>query len=773
MTTNPDIRNLPSAIASRLSRLRLLIRVYILLQGLAALLGVMAVGFWFTLIVDWIAEPTPIVRAVLLVVLGMLAMTVLYRVVVSRLIVPLSDRNMAVLLERQHRKFGDRLLTVVELADRTPEGHRYDPNMLAHTRGEANQMMSTASAAPVFNFGPLARYVLIAAALAATAAAFLYFQADAAKIWLNRSLMLGDAQWPRATKISVEGFPLDERGVRMVKVARGSHFTVRASADTGFEIPNVVEIRYTADEQSVRRPNMTQLKTAIPGRDAFQFYEYKFSNIQTTTVFDVVAKGGPMLAKNDTVEGLVIEAVESPDLDDIRLSCRYPDYLARDDESFSVRLVRPLPEGTEVTVLAEASKDLISASYRKTLQSPEAAWQPIAIDQQRPRALSFEFGQVDADTRIEFRLVDSDGVSNQQPIRMLIRVTPDEVPTVDVELVGIGKAITPLAELPVRGEIRDDHGIVQTWFDYRVDDQPAARRDFTTPDDGRLDDVLGLNFPMGELGVEPGSKLTLTVAAADNYALSGKPHVASGQRYLLQVVSESALRSMLETRERILRRRFESIIAEMNRMRDSLVRMESDAGDIAPSTDPEAEPPAEKSGDAGDPDQTVVVDRSDRLASIRLLRAETAIQTSDRMRHETASVASEFARILLELENNNVTFIAELRRRLGEGISDPLNAIAEHQFPQLDDRLRGLRQSIGDEQRRPRAVAESLKRVDAIVEAMNVVLENMLELQKFNELLADLRKIIDAQKQVSQLTEEERKAAEQRLKEELKKGLLD
>ena len=56
---------------------------------------------------------------------------------------------------------------------------------------------------------------------------------------------------------------------------------------------------------------------------------------------------------------------------------------------------------------------------------------------------------------------------------------------------------------------------------------------------------------------------------------------------------------------------------------------------------------------------------------------------------------------------------------------------------------------------------------------MQGVLENMLKLQRFNEVLAELRKIIDAQQRVAQQTLEQRQLLEKQLKEQLKKDLLD
>ena len=76
---------------------------------------------------------------------------------------------------------------------------------------------------------------------------------------------------------------------------------------------------------------------------------------------------------------------------------------------------------------------------------------------------------------------------------------------------------------------------------------------------------------------------------------------------------------------------------------------------------------------------------------------------------------------------------------------------------------------LEDDARRPAAILAARQEVDAILAEMDQILQNMLELREFNELLAILREIIDGQQQVTQLTEEMKK----KLLEDLKKSLLD
>ena len=87
--------------------------------------------------------------------------------------------------------------------------------------------------------------------------------------------------------------------------------------------------------------------------------------------------------------------------------------------------------------------------------------------------------------------------------------------------------------------------------------------------------------------------------------------------------------------------------------------------------------------------------------------------------------------------------------------------------------MQQLRESIADAESFSTSLSTARKNVRLILQQMKQVLENMLKLQQFNEVLADLRKIIDAQQRVSRQTLEQRKRLEQQLKDQLKKDLLE
>ena len=237
----------------------------------------------------------------------------------------------------------------------------------------------------------------------------------------------------------------------------------------------------------------------------------------------------------------------------------------------------------------------------------------------------------------------------------------------------------------------------------------------------------------------PGQKLGVSVKAADRYDLGEDPNVGSSERWLLDVVTPEQLRTMLESRELVLRQRFERIIEEVTETRDSLAQIDFDT-------------PA-----AGEK----------KVPATRTLRVERALQNSRKNARETLGVAEAFADVREELINNRID-TEELKIRLQEGIADPLRRIAEKMFPELDRRLDRLllSKTLADpgagRQSRDHAAAQ----VDGILLAMQNVLNRMLELEDFNEAVELLRAIIEAQGTLSEQIEQRKEQEGRKLTED-------
>ncbi|HUY34733.1 MAG TPA: hypothetical protein VMV69_18455 [Pirellulales bacterium] len=741
MTTDQlDQPQLAPRVRELLGALRRRIRRYVWLEGLAATLASLGVCFWVALAIDWLFEPPAEFRRVMLGVVAVVSGYVLYRVSLRRVFVPLSDRNMAVLLERRFDRFDDGLLTAVELTGRKLELDEYGREMLAHTCDEAYARADRVELSELFRRAPLLRAVVAASVLALSVLALAVAAPGSFRFGVRRLATLTNEPWPRNTRLRVVGF--DNPG-REVVIARGSELRVVVQAETAPPrvVPRVVQIRYRTADGNRDRKTMDREGNAVPGVDPLQDFSLTFPGVLADHEFDVI--GGDARLK-----GYRIRVVESPTIG-MTLHCEYPAYMGRPAADVPGTGNVALPRGTKVTVHATASKDLLRARIDYTLDDKP---RDLALDGRRD--FEFTLENLDADKTVLFTLLDTDGIESRQPVPLVLTAVPDEPPQVLVYLEGIGSAITSQARLPLAGEIKDDYGVAKTWIDYVVDDQEPREAPLVSETHSRAELPVEAAFEVGELSLKPGQKLLIGAKAADNHSLPGdeQPNVSSGERFLLDVVTPEQLRAILESRELNLRQRFESIIQEVTETRDSLAELETH--DVAPPTGG-----ADDTAPAAGREPAGAADLAEAVRARRRLRVERAAQSGQKDAEETRGVALSFDGIRAELVNNRLD-TEELRIRLKDQIADPLKRIAGERFAELDKRLAALLARVRHAKPADAAaLAElqsgrqaALEQTELILLEMRQVRDKMLELETFNEALDRLREIIELQKILNEQT---------------------
>ncbi|HEY6564367.1 MAG TPA: hypothetical protein VIY86_07705, partial [Pirellulaceae bacterium] len=352
-------------------------------------------------------------------------------------------------------------------------------------------------------------------------------------------------------------------------------------------------------------------------------------------------------------------------------------------------------------------------------------------------------------------------------------------PEVDVRLTGIGSAITPIARLPFLGRVTDDYGVASARMVLELPDQ--VRHEFVAQvsANGEFRDGLDLRLPPQSskpLNLAVGSRATVFVEAQDRFASDTGPHTGRGDRFELEIVTAEQLLALLESQELGLRQRMEQIVEEMRDLRDSLQQaraVDLDSADTrelpsnrAPGAEPDDRPETREAAGAGEP----------QSGAIRVLRIQRGQQHAARASQEVLGVALEFDGIREELRNNRVDS-TERQRRLRDDISHPLSRIAD---PLLLDLARDLaewekalggqtasRQPLADA--RPSTIKENastnradlgnqcVTQADEIIVAMEQVLDKMLDLETYNELLDLVRDMIREQEQLEQKTREEQR----------------
>src|SRR5688572_26857716 len=105
---------IPRPVATKVSRLRLLVRLYSLAEGVAAIVIVAGVGFWAGLAIDWLLEPAPAVRVAMWIAVGLAAVFAAWKYIGRRVLAPLPADSLALLVERQHPQLKEGLVTTVQ-----------------------------------------------------------------------------------------------------------------------------------------------------------------------------------------------------------------------------------------------------------------------------------------------------------------------------------------------------------------------------------------------------------------------------------------------------------------------------------------------------------------------------------------------------------------------------------------------------------------------------------------------------------------------------------
>jgi hypothetical protein len=206
-----------------------------------------------------------------------------------------------------------------------------------------------------------------------------------------------------------------------------------------------------------------------------------------------------------------------------------------------------------------------------------------------------------------------------------------------------------------------------------------------------------------------------------------------------------------------MRRRFEQILDELNQMRDSLVRVKAS---LQPGDKAGAEPGDLKTDEGEKPLTPEQI--ATRAAELRLLRLQRALQQSQKSAQEVLGVAAGFAGIREELINNRVD-TEERKNRLKEQIADPLNRICETSFPELDRRITSLETALREAGTKadPAPFApgaeDVLDQSTQTIAELDAVLQKMLDLETYNELLDIVSDLIGDQEKLLDRTKQERK----------------
>jgi hypothetical protein len=137
-----------------------------------------------------------------------------------------------------------------------------------------------------------------------------------------------------------------------------------------------------------------------------------------------------------------------------------------------------VPVGTDVVLTAKTDKDLRKPKGVGLLPGRKGLPElDTPVEQSDDHTFHARFDHVTAPVDVIFRFIDTDGVAGQRHV--VIRPVEDSPPEVDAQIEVVRKTsqgymVTPMAQVPFSGKVRDDRGLAKVEYAYTVAGADAA-----------------------------------------------------------------------------------------------------------------------------------------------------------------------------------------------------------------------------------------------------------------------------------------------------------
>ncbi|MGI9469463.1 MAG: polyketide synthase [Rubripirellula sp.] len=761
--------HLDPGLNSLLQTLRSRIRRYIVCDSVLAVLALVLSAFWIGLALDYLpvqlggTEMPRLARTLLLSVLAAGLVAVLLKMLAGRLHRPLPDDSLALLVERHHPNLGGRLVTAVQLNEAGRAGDSHSQKLLAHVHAEAAAEIDKVDPNRVFRLQPLLHKLVIAGPLGLAALVFLILSPQAFALAASRLTLLSDDPWPRRADIQMVGIELpvvttsDDTALapeliefdgKTISLPRGSNGTlrIRARAD-GAEVPVACTVYYQTDSGTRGQSSMRRVGRIVDGYQSFILDGSPLTALSESVTLDI-------RGLDDRLDNYRIEAIQPPALTNMSLQVRYPEYLRTSDDGQTDMVANyqsglRLREGSDVTLVASSSVPLGEVDV--LLKTDNTKDNDLALEFSQDRQeVRFTLPDFNAASTISIVPQDTNGISAQAPFRYFLGVVLDEPPELNVEINGIGTSITPQAKLPVSATALDDYGVtdltlsltpaaaVKTDVESVKQNEPKSAATSPTPDrNGEAATVLDLKELVddGTLSeLVPGTAINLIGEAMDGYNL-GSEHVTRSEVFRLDIVTPEQLLALLERRELGLRARLEQTIDEMTSLRQTLDVLRRTGFEIS---------------------ENATEDSIRRAEQVRRLRAQQSGLQANKTSEELSGIALSLDDILLEMLNNRVDSV-DRSERLANGVRDPINETVNGSLATLRTQINGIVGVVNDPEQGVARTAEAVNTAEEVILQLNAILEKMLDLETYNEVLDLVRQLMDDQSDLTDDTKEERK----------------
>ncbi len=814
----PELSTLLSSVRNRVRR-------FVLVDSLLAIIGLVTGVFWLGFLIDQTpvrfgGTEMPRLARILFFSTGIGCLAWLTgKLLIGRLLRPLPDASLALLIERLYPELGGRLTTAVELLGSERKIDDHSQSLLAKVHQQAATLVAKVEPSRLFRRETLIRKGFLAGPLSVATVAFLVFDPSSFALAAKRLTLLSDAPWPRRADIEMVGIelptitasdddsdqteliPFDQKLVRL-PIGSSSSLRLRANAIDA-ELPSVCTVYYETDSGSTGQSNMRRVGRVVDGYQHFVLDGPPLTDLSESVVLSV-------RGLDDRLDDYRIQAVVPPSISAATVAVKFPAYLKssepdQTDWNRDYQTGIRVEEGSDVEVQIISTTPLGSidlwiqggSNREGILGSTPQQTEPDPLDSDQINtavqsessvhsdSLSLESMRISEDgltatltlpklmspTTISIVPRDVDNISAQSPYRYLIGVIKDEPPEIKLGLQGIGTAVTANAKIPIQSRIQDDYGAYRSAITLVLQDEATENKVVQgTPDlevesqPNQLLSETNLDIPDGSGATEtdadlrelvaqkqlpeiaPGMRIDIIGETSDRYDL-GIDHTTRTEVIRLPIVTPETLLAFLERRELSLRARLEQTLDESRTLRDNLSEFAAPPTNAPLTDEPRSNANAEGS---------VTLDQPDRETQVRRLRIQQARLQSEKTREELAGIATSIDDILLEMQNNRVDSV-DRQNRLGTGVRDPIQNVISGTLQELQQQVAKLDNSAANQSLLADESRIAVAQCEQLILDLTAILDKMLDLESYNEILDLVRGLIEDQNELMEDTKSERK----------------
>jgi hypothetical protein len=484
---------------------------------------------------DNLLQPGTLGRALMAGLLWGSLAAALLTLVVRRFLEDRRDDFFAALVEQKHPELRNQLINALQLGRTDQPG--FSPRLVEAIVLDASKATADLDMADSLDWRPALR----AAGCLAAAVIFLILYAGLLTPrfvnGLSRMLApLADIPPYTATQVVVKHDKDKDR------VPEGASVPVEA------KVSGVVPATATLYRRGGGAWQSTTLQPDKNAEDVF-----RFTVLQAAEPFDYYVAAGDGRSKQYHVE-----VVKRPQVEAINLTYTPPAYTGKPPQPVAASdgEISGLA-GTRVAVELKASKPLHEASL-KTQEgdvialvrgADERTWAgTFAVWSDKAKMADGVAGHlVQAPTRYQIKLLDTDGYENADPLWRSIALVRDQAPTVALTAPGRDMQMQPGAKVSLAVEGRDDYGIDRVRVVYRVNDEPAVRElaHFDHAGEPQTSDKYDWDLSTG--GLKAGDLVQYWAVATDRNTITG-PGEGESRHFSLFLVAPEQVVSKLDLR---------------------------------------------------------------------------------------------------------------------------------------------------------------------------------------------------------------------------------